>query len=107
MTRSSTAAAAVAASAATAGAVSTLGNSSSTPTSASSGATSMPQLGSSSNHSPTNSTINSDCYKPNVQHLQGKLGVILVQSFFLLCYHHRFVFGLHLDDIAITVGNDW
>ncbi|XP_059223015.1 protein lozenge [Stomoxys calcitrans] len=65
VTRSTAAAAA----AATAASVS---NSASTPTSgSSSGVSSMPQMGS-SNHSPTSSTINSDChgYKPNASHLQ-------------------------------------
>ncbi|XP_011296368.1 protein lozenge [Musca domestica] len=69
VTRSSAAAAA----AASAAAVSVTNNSSSvTPTSASSGVSSMPQLVGSGNHSPTNSTINSDCrgYIPNGSHLQ-------------------------------------
>ncbi|XP_065364861.1 protein lozenge [Calliphora vicina] len=47
-------------------------NSASTPTSASSTNSSLPQLGGSGNHSPTSSTINSDCqgYKPNAAHIQ-------------------------------------
>ncbi|XP_073833668.1 lozenge [Musca autumnalis] len=75
VTRSSAAAAAAAA---TASGVSVTNSSSATPTSASSVVSSMPQLVGSSNHSPTNSTINSDCrgYVPNGSHLQDNTNLM-------------------------------